>query len=63
MNPENGQQQRAAPVDEVDFGDPAEVAPWTRSLGVNEDALLEAVKAEGTSFGRVYGYVIRNRGR
>ena len=50
------------PRDEVDFEDPAEVDRWTRSLGVNEDALRQAVDAVGTSFGRVYDYVLRNRG-
>jgi hypothetical protein len=47
--------------DEVDFEDPNEVYRWTKSLGVDEEALRKAVAAVGTSFGRVYDYVIRNR--
>jgi hypothetical protein len=47
--------------DEVDFNDPHEISRWTRSLGVGEEALRAAVEAVGTSFGRVYDHVIRNR--
>jgi hypothetical protein len=62
MRPEESRQPpQRRHRDEVDFDDPVEVARWTRSLGVGEQALREAVAAVGTSFGRVYDYVIRNR--
>ena len=61
MRPDGEQPSERRHRDEVDFDDPAEVCRWTRSLGVDEEALRKAVEAVGTSFGRVYDYVLRNR--
>jgi hypothetical protein len=61
MRPHDQHRQEPRNRDEVDFEDPNEVQRWTKSLGVDEEALRRAVEAVGTSFGRVYDYVIRNR--
>jgi len=47
----------------IDINDPDEVRNWTKSLGVTKEELQRAVEAVGTTAGKVYDYLGRNRGR
>jgi len=49
--------------DRIDINDPDEVRNWTKSLGVTKEELQRAVEAVGTTPGKVYDYLGRNRGR
>ena len=49
--------------DRIDLDDPDEVRNWTTSLGVTKEELQRAVEAVGTTPGKVYDYIGRNRGR
>jgi hypothetical protein len=49
--------------DRIDINDPDEVRNWTKSLGVTKEELQRAVEAVGTTAGKVYDYLGRNRGR
>jgi hypothetical protein len=55
---------RGAPDrDRIDLNDPDEVRNWTKSLGVTKEELQRAVEAVGTTAGKVYDYLGRNRAR
>jgi len=47
--------------DRIDMNDPDEVRNWTQSLGVTKEELQRAVEAVGTTAGKVYDYLGRNR--
>ena len=47
--------------DRIDLNDPDEVRNWTKSLGVTKEELQRAVEAVGTTAGKVYDYLGRNR--
>jgi len=49
--------------DRIDINDPDEVRNWTESLGVTKEELQRAVEAVGTTPGKVYDYLGRNRAR
>ncbi len=49
--------------DRIDINDPDEVRNWTKSLGVTKEELQRAVEAVGTTAGKVYDYLGRNRAR
>ena len=49
--------------DRIDINDPDEVRNWTKSLGVTKEELQRAVEAVGTTAGKVYDYLGRNRSR
>lgn len=49
--------------DRIDINDPDEVRNWTQSLGVTKEELQRAVEAVGTTAGKVYDYLGRNRSR
>jgi hypothetical protein len=49
--------------DRIDINDPDEVRNWTQSLGVTKEDLQRAVEAVGTTAGKVYDYLGRNRSR
>ena len=53
---------RGAPDrDRIDMNDPDEVRNWTQSLGVTREDLQRAVEAVGTTAGKVYDYLGRQR--
>ena len=53
---------RGAPDrDRIDINDPDEVRNWTKSLGVSKEELQRAVEAVGTTPGKVYDYLGRQR--
>src|SRR5437868_2923962 len=49
--------------DRIDINDPDEVRNWTKSLGVTKEELQRAVEAVGTTAGKVYDYLGRQRSR
>jgi hypothetical protein len=64
MNMSDDKSNRGSPDrDRIDINDPDEVRNWTKSLGVTKEELQRAVEAVGTTAGKVYDYLGRNRAR